>query len=223
MKAAAFESDNPHSPSIVWKVCRATARLVAAVGWQLKVHGRQHIPARGGVLLVSNHQSYLDPIMVGAYLQRPMCYLAKSELFTNRWFSWLLQSLYAFPIRQGAGDVGAVREMLRRLEQGWMLNIFAEGSRSEDGEIGPIEPGAALVLRRAGVPCVPAVIEGSFAAWPKARKLPRHGMIDVMFGPAMQLEGLRGEQITRLIDCTLREMLERLRAQRGCRQERTLR
>lgn len=219
MSAAASEPADPQAPSSLWRFCRATARLIGTLGWRVRLHGRKHLPLRGGVLLVANHQSYLDPVMIGILLPRPLCYLAKSELFSNRWFGWLLRSLYAFPVRQGAGDIGAVREMLRMLRAGWLLNIFAEGSRTEDGEIGPIEPGAALVLRRAGVPCVPVVIEGSFAAWPKGQKLPRRGDVDVLLGPAMRVDGLKGEQITRLIDHTLRGMLQELRDMRRRRRE----
>jgi len=219
MSRAASEPADPLAPAMIWRLCRSTARLIATLGWRLRLHGRKHLPLRGGVLLVANHQSYLDPVMIGVLLPRPLCFLAKSELFSDKRFGWLLRSLYAFPVRQGAGDIGAVREMLRMLHAGWLLNIFAEGSRSEDGEIGPIEPGAALVLRRAGVPCVPVVIEGSFDAWPKGRKLPRRGEVDVLLGPAMRVDGLKGEQITRLIDQTLHEMLQELRELRRRREE----
>jgi 1-acyl-sn-glycerol-3-phosphate acyltransferase len=201
-----------------WHFCRMLARPIATFGFRLRVHGRHHVPLTGGVLLVSNHQSYLDPVMIAMMLYRPMCYLAKSELFgQSRYFAWLIRSLNAFPVKQGAGDVGAVKEMLKRLGEGWMLTMFPEGSRTEDGEIGPIEKGVALVLRRANVPCVPVVIEGSFDAWPKGRKIPHPHPIDVMFGPPLRLQGLKGEQITLLIDRTLRQMLQevrRLRAQR---------
>jgi 1-acyl-sn-glycerol-3-phosphate acyltransferase len=213
---------DPVHPSLTWRILRGLARLGASTLFSLKSYNRRHVPCRGGVLLVANHQSYLDPVLLGVHLQRHMSYLAKSELFTNRYFAWLIRSLNAFPVKQGTGDVGAVRETIKRLREGHMLNIYPEGSRSEDGEIGPMLPGAALVVKKAGVPIVPVVIEGSFHAWPKGRKLFRPHPVSVMYGPPLDVRGLDARQITELIDCTLRTMFEELR-QRHRKRERARR
>ena len=98
-----------------------------ALVFDLKVYGRHHVPAKGGVLLISNHQSYLDPVLIGVYLERPMTYMAKSELFENKHFGWLIRALNAFPIKQRAGDVGAIKETIKRLKTGALLNVFPEG------------------------------------------------------------------------------------------------
>ena len=92
-----------------------------------------------------------------------------------------------------------------------MINIFPEGSRTEDGEIAPVLPGAALVVKRAGVPIVPVVIEGSFDAWPKGRKLFRPHPVSVMYGPPLDVRDLHARDITDLIDRTLRAMFADLR------------
>lgn len=197
---------DPTRPSLMWRVLRMPSRFWVSCMWGLKVYHRHHVPRRGGVLLVVNHQSYLDPVLIAVYLQRPMSYLAKSELFTNRWFGWLIRSLNAFPVKQGAGDVGAVKETIRRLREGHMLSIFPEGSRTLTGQIGPMQPGASLVVKKAGVPIVPVVIEGSFDAWPKGRKMFRPGSISVMYGPPVDVSGLKASEITGLIDRTLRSM-----------------
>jgi 1-acyl-sn-glycerol-3-phosphate acyltransferase len=198
-------------PSLAWRVCRGVARLFASSFFSLKSHGRHHIPQTGGVLLVANHQSYLDPILLGVHLRRHMSYLAKSELFANRYFGAAIRALYAFPVKQGAGDVGAVKETIKRLREGHMLNIYPEGSRCTDGELGPILPGAALVVKRAGVPIIPVVIEGSFDAWPKDRKVFRPHPVSVMYGPPLDVRGMKGDEITRLIDHTLHAMFADLR------------
>jgi 1-acyl-sn-glycerol-3-phosphate acyltransferase len=202
---------DPVHPSLTWCILRGIARLGASLLFELKAFNTHYVPRRGGVLLVANHQSYLDPILLGVHLRRHMSYLAKSELFTNKYFAWLIRSLNAFPVKQGTGDVGAVRETIKRLREGHMLNIFPEGSRSLDGKIQPMLPGAALVVKKAGVPIVPVVIEGSFAAWPKGRKLFRPGPVSVMYGPPLDVSGLDASQITELIDRTLRTMLDELR------------
>ena len=190
---------------------QAILRLFTTLMFDLKVYNRHYVPRTGGVLMVSNHQSYLDPVLVGVYLRRPMSYLAKSGLFTNKYFGGWLRRIRAFPVKQGAGDVGAVKETIRRLKEGHLLNIFPEGSRSDDGEIAPMQAGASLVVKRAGVPVIPCVVEGTFQAWPNKQKLPRRHPVRVMYGPPLDVSGLSAKEITALIDRTLRAMFEELR------------
>jgi 1-acyl-sn-glycerol-3-phosphate acyltransferase len=213
---------DPTRPSLMWRILRMPARFLVCFMWDLKVYGRRHVPERGGVLLLANHQSYLDPVLIAVYLQRPVSYLAKSELFHHRWFSWLIRSLNAFPVKQGAGDIGAVKETIKRLREGHILNVYPEGSRTSDGRIGPMQPGAALVVRKAGVPVVPVVIEGSFHAYPRNSRLFRSGRISVMYGPAMDLRGLDARQVTQKIDQTLRSMHAQLCGIMERRRRRTL-
>lgn len=203
-------SSDPLKATLLWRTLRFPARLIAALVFDLKVYGRHHVPRRGGVLLVANHQSYLDPVLLAAYLKRPMSYMAKSELFESPRLRWLIRSLNAFPVKQGTGDFAAVRETIRRLRQGHMLSIFPEGSRSEDGRIAPMLPGAALVVKKAGVPIVPVVIEGSYDAWPKGRRMFRPWSISVMYGAPIDVSGLKADGITQLIDRTLRSMYAEL-------------
>lgn len=202
---------DPTEPSTFWWLCNAIARIIMTFCFDLKVHGRQNVPKKGGVLMVSNHQSYLDPVLMGCYLRRPMSYLAKSDLFKNKYFRWLIVSLGAFPIKLGAGDVGAMREMIRRLKQGHLLSMFPEGSRTGDGELLPIEAGASLIIRRVDVPVVPCIIIGSFQAWPRSKKMFRPFPIDVMFGPPLQVNRLKAKEITKLIDQTFHRMFNELR------------
>jgi 1-acyl-sn-glycerol-3-phosphate acyltransferase len=197
-----------------WQFARMIARPFVTLMFDLKVYGAQNIPTTGGVLLVANHQSFLDPVFIGVYLRRPMSYLARSGLFEQKYFAWLIRRLRAFPVRQGAGDIGAVKEMVRRLKEGHVLSLFPEGSRTEDGELGPIEPGAALVIRRAAVAVVPVAIDGSFDAWPKGQKLFRAHPVRVLYGPPMNLAGMKSDQISKAIEITLRNMIADLRGRR---------
>lgn len=202
---------NPTSKSLLWRVGQVICRIATTLLFDLKVYNVHHVPLKGGALLISNHQSFLDPVLLAVRLPRPMSFMARSGLFTNPLFAWLIRNLNAFPIRQGSGDVGAMRETIRRLQEGHLLNIFPEGSRTDDGEISTIAPGAALVIRRIDVPVIPAVIEGSFQAWPKGRRLFGPHPIRVMYGPPLKVDGLKADQITHLIDTTLRQMLQDLR------------
>ena len=198
---------------LLWKSLQGVARLLATLLFDLKVYGLRNVPAHGGVLIVSNHQGNVDPVVLGVRMLRPLSYFAKSELFeVNVLCDWLLRSLGGIPVRLGSGDVGAVKETIRRLQEGHVLNMYPEGARTEDGEIGPMEKGVALVVRRARVPVIPAVIVGSFEAWPKHRRFPRPWPVHVRYGPPMNLDGLEPDQILGVIDRTLREMFAELRA-----------
>jgi 1-acyl-sn-glycerol-3-phosphate acyltransferase len=195
----------------VWKFCQTLCRVFTSVAFDLKVYGAHRVPSQGGVLIVSNHQSYLDPVLLGVRLGRPLSYMAKSELFKNVAFAWVIRSLGAFPVKQGAGDVGAMKETIARLQEGRALNIFPEGSRTEDGELLPIEKGVALVIRKAKVPVVPVVIDGSFNAWPRERTLPRAYPIRILYGHPLDLSSMDRDQIIEAIRYALEKMFAELR------------
>ena len=89
----------------IWRAAQTVCRIATTLCFELKVYGKEHIPPSGGFLMVANHQSMLDPVLLGVQLQRAMSYLAKSELFENPIFSWVIRGLNAIPVRQGAGDV----------------------------------------------------------------------------------------------------------------------
>lgn len=198
-------------PSPLYAFCRGLCRTAMSVLFDFKAYGTEHVPKEGGVLIVMNHESYLDPMAVGIRIYRPMSFMAKSELFEVPVFGRLIYGLGAFPVRQGRGDKAAIEETIARLQEGHMLTIFPEGSRSEDGQLQPIQKGVALVVRRANVPIVPAVIIGSFKAWPRGQALPNSHPVRVLYGPPLESKGLKGEQISQLIDQTFRRMLVELK------------
>lgn len=200
-----------HGRHLLWLSIHTLFRVLTTLWFDLKVFGEKNVPERGGALLLCNHQSNLDPAMIQVRLRRPMSFLAKSELFTNPFFGWLIRRLYAFPIRQGKADVGAVKESIRLLRDGHLLNIFPEGSRTPDGELQPIQPGAALVVKRAGVPVIPTVIDGSFHAWPRHRPIFRFGKVRVLYGKPVRLDHLESRQIVAEIDRLFHAMLAELR------------
>jgi 1-acyl-sn-glycerol-3-phosphate acyltransferase len=203
-------------PTWTWKMAQLLVRIFTTVFFDLKVYGLKNVPRRGGVLVVTNHQSLLDPLLLGVRHARGMSYMAKSELFENKAFGWLIRKLGAFPVRQGAGDVGAIRETVGRLQEGKMLNIFPEGGRTEDGKIAPMQQGVALVVRRAGpgVTVVPAAIDGSYDAWPKGQKYFHGHPIRVVYGPPLDVSGLKGDTLVAKVDAAIRTLFERLRSGR---------
>lgn len=198
--------------TLSWKYLQVVARVLTTLLFDLKAYGLRNVPRSGGLLVVSNHQGNLDPVLIAVRLSRPLNYIAKSELFESRFGGWLLSSvLNAFPVRQGVGDVGAVRETIQRLQEGHLLNIYPEGARTWDGRISPLHKGVALIVRRARVPIVPAVIVGSFEAWPIHRGIWRPWPIRIEFGPPMDLSDMEPNEIVETIDRVLRRMFDQLR------------
>lgn len=195
----------------VFATAQVLARLVTTLAFDLKVSGKHHVPRKGGVLIVANHQSYIDPAAIGAQLPRFTNYVGKSELFRNPLIGWINRNMGAFPVRQGEGDIGAVREAIKRLKEGAALVLFPEGSRSYDGQLQPIAPGVGLIARKAGVPVVPCVIDGSYRAWQRGTAFFRPYPVRIKFGPPMKVDHLKAQVIVQMIDHTFHQMLGELR------------
>ena len=170
-------------PKRVWyDFLRLLLRILGVILFAVRCENRRHIPATGGVLVVSNHQSHLDPILVGVAVNRRMNYLARQTLFRFLPFRWLIRSLDAIPIdREGLGLAG-LKETLRRLKREEMVLIFPEGTRTRDGRVAALKPGFSVLVKRTGVPLLPVAIEGAFASWPRWQAFPRLGVIQVQFG-----------------------------------------
>ena len=150
--------------------------------YRVRYSGRQNIPAHGGVLVVSNHQSHFDPPLVGIGCPRPMNYLARDTLFRFAPFRWLIGSVDAIPIDRDGMGLGGIKESLRRLKRGEMVLIFPEGTRTRDGQIAPFRPGFTALAVRSGAAILPVAVEGAFQVWPRWRKFPGPGPIRIHFG-----------------------------------------
>lgn len=182
-----------------YRVLRRVCQLVGVVGYRVRYGGREHIPAEGGVLVVSNHQSHFDPPLVGIGCMRRMNYLARDTLFGFAPFRWLINSLDAIPIdREGLG-LGGIKESLRRLKRGEMVLVFPEGTRTRDGEIAQFRPGFTALAVRSKAAILPVAIEGAFAAWPRRQRLPSLGTIHVHYGPPILPEAIEGRDERELL------------------------
>src|SRR5688572_21726975 len=125
--------------------------------------GRKQVPATGPVLIIANHQSHMDPPLIGAAIfQRQLDYVARVGLYKSRIFSWIISALNATPIHEDRGDTRAIKDVLARLEAGRAVVIFPEGSRTPDGQVKEFKRGIALIVKRAECPVVPVAIEGAF-------------------------------------------------------------
>ena len=184
----------------------------------VEIFNRHYEPAAGSVLYICNHQSYLDPPLMSMSLQRPVNYMARDTLFRSRVFGPLITSFGAFPVKRGTADTGALKEAIRRLKAGGQLVIFAEGTRTRDGRVGPFLPGVALLAQRVADWIVPVTIEGAFEAWPRTSPLPGPGSISVMYAPPIPREEARaveGGAFLARVRRTIIDMQGQLRLRRG--------
>lgn len=197
-----------------YRVLRRGCQLVAVLGFRVRHTGLENIPAEGGVLIVSNHQSHFDPPLVGMACMRPMNYLARESLFRFAPFRWLINSLDAIPLdREGIGLAG-IKESLRRLKRGEMLLIFPEGTRCKDGEIGKFRPGFTTLAARSKAAILPVAIEGAYDAWPKERAFPMPGTIHVHYGVPIlpdEVAKMTDQELLSDVECRIRACHEQLR------------
>jgi 1-acyl-sn-glycerol-3-phosphate acyltransferase len=162
--------------SLTSAVVHRFSYLMCATGmpvlFSLRIEGGRHIPRTGPALLIANHQSFLDPVLLGLCTSRPLRYLARRTLFKNAFFAWLIRALRAIPIDQeGVGKEG-LRTILDELQAGEAVVVFPEGERTADGKLRALRPGIHLLIRRTQAPIVPVGIAGAFEAWPRKRKAP---------------------------------------------------
>lgn len=182
-----------------------------ALGWSYRMRGRHRMPATGPVLVLANHQSFFDPLLVGVASTRHLTFLARKTLFRKPGFAAVIRSLDAVPIDQEGLGKDGLQAVAAALAAGKAVLVFPEGERAHTGELGELKAGVLLLIRKAKCPIVPVGIAGAFGAWPRTRKSPTPSplwhepterTIAVSVGEAIdprELEGLGREEALGLL------------------------
>ncbi len=195
---------------MIYDISRFIAWSLFKVFFRGKWSGHENLPKSGGALVCSNHQSAIDPILVGIGIPGHLNYLAKESLFRSKLFASFIRCYNAIPIQREGKGIGGLKETLRRLKKGGKVVIFPEGTRTNDGQIMPLKPGFCSMVRRGKVPIVPVAIHGAFDAFPRKRKLPRFAKIGVHYGPLIsqsKIETMSDEELTSYLHTKLKEYL----------------
>ncbi len=138
----------------------------------LRVEGSRRFPKTGPVLIVANHQSYLDIILCGLACPRRAYFLARKSLWRNRFLGWIMDHFNTIPVDTIGYSRTGLDAVLDDLKKGRVVVIYPEGERTHDGKLAALKPGISLLIRKVKSPIVPVGIAGAYEALPRNRKTP---------------------------------------------------
>jgi 1-acyl-sn-glycerol-3-phosphate acyltransferase len=154
---------------------------LADIYFSLQATGQETLPD-GPFIVAGNHSSLLDWVFVARFVARPIRFVLTREFYDQTGFTGIYRWLGVIPIRDGAIELSAVRQLLATLARGEIVGVFPEGRITLDGTLLPAQPGVVAIAARAGVPIVPVGVRGAFEAFPREARLPRPHAVRVAYG-----------------------------------------
>jgi 1-acyl-sn-glycerol-3-phosphate acyltransferase len=191
---SALDVGQPLGQMLFYRASYWIALLLFTLLYRVRFFSPGHIPPDGPALIVVNHQSYIDPPLVGvAVRHRNFPTIARKGLFKVPVLSLIIKGLGAIPIDDEGSDTAAIRASLAQLAKGRLLAIFPEGTRSPDGQLRDFKRGTWLLLSRSKVPVIPCAVEGCHDVFPRGQSFPTllGKQLMVRFGPPVSFEELR--------------------------------
>lgn len=170
---------------LTYKAARGIFKLYARFIMRVEIDGIENIPESGPLVVMSNHISYLDPPLIGAIMPRKIHYMAKAELFKNKFIGFFLKKLGAFPLKRGTGDSRAFRKAIKILRDDEVLGIFPEGTRYPEGSPGEPHSGSVMIAIMAKSPILPIAI----------KNIKKKGKPKVNIGEPLVLEEYFGKKL----------------------------
>ncbi|MCX7921785.1 MAG: 1-acyl-sn-glycerol-3-phosphate acyltransferase [Clostridia bacterium] len=152
-------------------IVRAILTIFLTLFFKVELVNKENIPEKGAAILCANHIGELDMFFIGYRLKRIVHYMAKEELFRYPIIAGIIRWLGAFPVKRGRADVGAIKTAFKLLDEGHILGIFAEGTRTRNRNASNVKvnPGVAMIAVKSGAPIVPVAIEGNQKLFSKIR------------------------------------------------------
>ncbi|HEY5297327.1 MAG TPA: lysophospholipid acyltransferase family protein [Verrucomicrobiae bacterium] len=171
-------------------------RALYTIYFRWRVFNAERVPQTGGVILASNHASFLDPPLVGSGLRRPINYLARASLFRYPGVGWLLRKWNSVPVDRAGGGAAGLKAILDRLLAGGAIILFPEGTRTKDGQLQPARSGIGLTVIKSDAVVIPVRTFGTFECYNRKIKFHLPKPLAVKYGEPMRFEKLRAEAKT---------------------------
>jgi 1-acyl-sn-glycerol-3-phosphate acyltransferase len=198
--------------SLLYQLVRLGCKPLLRWLFDLRVTGIEHLPASGPFIVAANHHNYVDGVVLGVALPRPIAFVVMPRVFNaSPLHPPFHRRIGSIPVSLERPDPGAIRRVLRVLASGRIVGIFPEGPFSREGQLVPGQPGVAMIALRSGMPVVPAAIDGTYEALVGRRfYVPRRHPLSVCFGAPMHFGRARHRRVTRAEreDVTRRIMAE---------------
>jgi 1-acyl-sn-glycerol-3-phosphate acyltransferase len=182
---------------VFYRICRALVLTPLKLLLRVQVRGRDRVPRTGAYVVAPSHRSIFDIILTPFITRRRVRFMAKQELFANRFLAWLFTSLGGFPVERGAADRAALRAAREVIEGGEPLAVFPEGTRNAGPEIGDLFDGAAYLASRLGVPIVPVGVGGTEQILASGRVIPRLHKVAIVVGDPIHPRRPDGTRVRR--------------------------
>ena len=147
-----------------------------------RIYGAENVPQKGRLLVVSNHASDFDPLLLSCCVNRPVAYMAKEELFQVPVLKQAIQAYGAYPVKRGSADRSAMKAAIASIESGWATGVFLDGTRTLDGRIADPKLGAAWIAAKTQSPLLPVSLWGTHTIFRKGSAIPRPAPVTVRIG-----------------------------------------
>lgn len=204
----------PKDTSPLPLVLKPAARFILNALLDIEIKGLENIPETGPAVLLPNHTSFLDSVILGFFTSRNIWFMAKNSEYRHPFMKWFLRHASSFPVRRYTIDVLAVRNAIRVVRHGHILGIFPEGERTWDGELLPLRIGTIRLLLALGVPVVPVGISGAYELMPRWTSSIRRVPVSYVIGRPVFLPHIPGPRQTgrdiESASALLRATIERL-------------
>jgi len=196
---AASHRPSPEAFPLLYRVMRSGCARLMRSRFEYTITGLERLPSAGPFILAANHHNYLDGVVLGVAVPRPISFLVMPRVYrASPLHPPFHRQIGSIPVNLARPDPGAIKRVLRVLDSGRVVGIFPEGPFSREGRLVPGQPGVALIALRSGVPVVPAAISGTYEALHGRRfYVPRVRPLSVRFGTPMHFGRPRHRRVTR--------------------------
>jgi len=198
--------------SMFYTIAKLIGRVLFTLTGGIRISGKERLPEKGPLIIVCNHQSIIDPLVLLTFLPYRITFLAAAYLFKIPLVGLILRAAGAMPIHSAKGDFKSLKESIKLLEKGGVLGIFPEGGVSLDGKLRPFMSGASYIALKSGTAILPVALGGTRDVLPVGTYFPRRKRITINIGQTIMVERkdkIKRDDMTEL-DLKLKEELQKL-------------